>query len=714
MLRTKFHLPALSRVLQWTFLNWEIPVILIAATFLHLVNIDKVIFGDDEAGVFRMAHDAIISGWLPLSSNRASLGNLNPPLLVYLFMLPASLSANPLWGQVMVALINTAAVLLTYFFVRRYYGRLAGTIAALLYTTSAGAWTFSRNIWPQNFLPFFVILFIFVLFLGVIERRKGWLFWAIVLMGVLYQFHGSALFLIIPLLAAVIFAFKTIRLRDIIGGIVALLILFAPYIVWEFHTHFTDVIMIFSATKQPALTNTEALRFYLFFLHPVITSPYINLISQIRDTHTLLPNSHSILAQAHLLTLLKGVYLLSIVLLLGGILLACLQIFLLRSTSTTLSTKNIAVRWWNDLLATPHKQGLALLLLWQVAPLVLLTRHSIVLFDHYFIFLLPGQFILIALCVTHLIALVKRWRPARERSVRMALSTLTALVILAQLVGIGGAIIDITVQGNFQQPVSSSLYDQQTALQRAEQIAQQRHIHRIYITSYPSYIRTTPMEYLAEQSQTPVEVFSSANCFFLPAPSAGPVVFLTTANDTLANALFSQYANATLVATSPDFGWSPYQIYVVTAKPEPAAVPQTFEQSLHLLSPTAQLIQNQWLTTRWSILETHRPAFRSMYGFHFQMNAASGSSLSTSFDCTTTATWAGDQLFAFPTLQSGTAVPLQVTMQAATFVSQPQTLSLGPITGFTYYEEDQNWRTLSTGNSQRTLTLPTTSIHPSN
>lgn len=372
------------------------------------------------------------------------------------------------------------------------------------------------------------------------------------------------------------------------------------------------------------------------------------------------------------------------------------------------------VRWWNELFATPYKQGLAIILLWQVAPLVLLTRHSIVLFDHYFIFLLPGQFILIALCVTHIIALVKRWRPTQERSVRFALSTLTALVILAQLVGIGGAIIDITVQGNFQQPVSSSLYDQQTALQRANQIAQQRHIHRLYITSFPSYIRVTPMEYLAEQSQTPVEVFPSANCFFLPAPSAGPVVFLTSANDALANALFSQYANATLVATSPDFGWSPYQIYVVTAKPEPATVPHTFEQSLHLLSPTAQFIQNQWLTTRWSTLEAHRPALRSMYGFHFQMNTADNSLVKDSFDCTTTATWADDQLFAFSTLQSGAVVPSQVAIQAATFVSLPQTLSLGPITGFTYNEENQDWHVLSTGSLQRTLTLPTTSIYPSN
>lgn len=276
-------------------LSWEIYLILFASAFLRLVNIDNAIFTDDEAAVFRLAHDAIVSGWLPLTSNISSFGNPHQPLAVYFFMLPTSLSANPLWGQVIVALFNTAAVLLTYFFMRRYYGRLAGTIAALLYATSAGAWTFSRNIWSPNFLPFFVMLFMFVLFRGVVERRKGWFFWAILLIGVLYQFHESALYLLIPLAAAVLFAFKTIRLRDIALGTVALLVLFAPYIIWEFHVHFVDVTMLFSTAKQQAHIDTEALHFYLFFIRPTLVNPYLDLGARIRDTHMLLPDSQSIL-----------------------------------------------------------------------------------------------------------------------------------------------------------------------------------------------------------------------------------------------------------------------------------------------------------------------------------------------------------------------------------------------------------------------------------
>src|SRR5579883_413573 len=147
------HATGRTALLRSLWLYWEILPILFASVYFRLVNIDTAIFSSDEADVFRMARQAVVAGWLPLTSNRASLGNLNPSLVVYFFLLPASLSADPLWGQVLVALFNAAAIMLTYFFVRRYYGRLAGSVAALLFATAVGAWMFSRNIWPQNFLP---------------------------------------------------------------------------------------------------------------------------------------------------------------------------------------------------------------------------------------------------------------------------------------------------------------------------------------------------------------------------------------------------------------------------------------------------------------------------------------------------------------------------------------------------------------------------------
>ncbi|HXR65426.1 MAG TPA: glycosyltransferase family 39 protein [Ktedonobacteraceae bacterium] len=686
-------------------LGWgEVSLILFISAFFRLANIDTVIFNDDEAGVFRLAHDAIVSGWIPLTSNRASLGNLNPPLVVYFFMLPASLSANPLWGEVLVALFNTAAILLTYFFVRRYYGRLAGTVAALLFATSVGAWTFSRNIWPQNFLPFFVMLFLFALFLGVVERRKGWFFWAIALLGILYQFHGSTLYLLIPLAAAVVFSYKTIRLRDILLSVVALLVLFSPYLIWEWHSHFSDVLMIFQTVKQQASTDTEALRFYLFFLHPSIIKPYLDLSANIRDNHIILPDGASILAQSHLHLLLKGAYLLGLLLLLGGILSASVQIL---SVSASDRKKRLLMRWWNELQASPYKKGLVLILLWQIAPLLLLTHHSIVLFAHYFIFFLPGQFILMALCTVQVIALVKHYRPASERIARYGVCTLAIMVILGQLIGISSALIDMSA-GHFSDISFNDVHDAQNALQVADQVAQERHIHRIYITT--STYTTSALDYLSGQVKTPIEAINTHNCFILPSASAGPVVFLTPSNQ-LTETLLSLYANATLVANPPRLASSPYQVYVLTAKLEPTPVPHTFNQSLQLLSPTAQSFPGastnaHWLITRWSVVNAHNTAFRTSYGFNFQVQSAASSPLSIDHNCTMTSTWAGDQLFDIDYSKAGVLIPARIRLQVSTFISQPQTLALGPLTGFTYYENNNAAQTLLTDDGKNSITIP--------
>src|SRR5437899_3247244 len=117
-----------GRLRPW-LLTWEIYLILLVAGFLRFYRIDTTEFDDDQAVLFRLAYDAIYHGLLPTTSNTASIGIAHPPGVIFLFMLPAALSPNPLWGAVLVGLFSTAAVLLTYLFTRRYYGRAAGIIA---------------------------------------------------------------------------------------------------------------------------------------------------------------------------------------------------------------------------------------------------------------------------------------------------------------------------------------------------------------------------------------------------------------------------------------------------------------------------------------------------------------------------------------------------------------------------------------------------------
>src|SRR5205085_563165 len=93
-------------------------------------------------------------------------------------------------------------------------------------------------IWQQNMMSPFVVLFMFTLFWGVVDRRRGWLAPAVLLLGLLVQLHESTALLVVPLLVAIALAAKTIRWRDLALSAILLFIIYAPYLLWEIHTTF--------------------------------------------------------------------------------------------------------------------------------------------------------------------------------------------------------------------------------------------------------------------------------------------------------------------------------------------------------------------------------------------------------------------------------------------------------------------------------------------
>ena len=327
--------------------SWEAYLILLVAAFLRFYQINTTEFDDDQAKIYRMAYDAVHRGLLPTTSDVASIGIAHPPGLIYLFMPIAALSANPLGGAVLTAFFTSVAALLTYFFTRRYYGRFAAIAAALLYATAARPLNYARFIWQPNLMPPFVVLFIFALYWGVVERRKGWLFPALFLLGVLYQMHPTTLLLAIPLFVAVVLAPGTVRWRDLAFAVVSLLIIFLPYLLWEAFTHFADVRTVFSLAKQQAHTDSQALGYYRLFLIPYDRPP-----------------TNTATAVGVLAPILSWLIVAVPVLTLGGFLTA--GIVLLRSEWHGVR------RWWMDLRANPSRCGLLVLLSWQIVPLLIL------------------------------------------------------------------------------------------------------------------------------------------------------------------------------------------------------------------------------------------------------------------------------------------------------------------------------------------------------
>ncbi len=672
---------------------WEVFLILLVAGFLRFYQINTTEFDEDQAQLFRMAYDAVHHALLPTTSNAASIGISNPPGVIYLFIPLAALSANPLWGAMLVGTFTTATALLTYFFTRRYYGRFAGIVAALLYATAARPLTYARFIWQPNLMPPFVVLFMFALFWGVVDRRKGWLFPALFLFGVLYQMHPTTLLLAAPLLAAVVLAPGTLRWRDLAFACALLLIIFFPYLIWEAYTGFADIRTVFMLAKQHAHIDTQAIHLYRSFLSP-FDAPPTDMRSLVR---MFAPMLSWLSIAVPLLTL-------------GGF--ATAGLLALRSAGgQSLSSLR---HWWADLRATPYRCGLILLLVWQIVPLLILSRHAIPLHSQYFFMFLPGPFILIGL----FLAKVVEWLRGREQRrqwslLRYAVYAIAGLVIIAQLVGSTAAAID-TSSGNFDDrgfqpyPYHNDLHSLQHALGEADQLAQQRHLSRVYITTDAA--TQTALRYLAEQMQTPTTLFDATNCLVLPNPAAGSAVLLVGPYDGLTNALLSQFASATLVDQPVRPAGAPFRLYIVTSTPAQPSSQNTFTGNLQLLGTQVQQMSfnnSPWLVTRWSFMHAEQPSFRKTYSYTLKVLPNGNSAQSSQSKCTFTAIRAGDQLLVAFGLPKDSSASTSVTIEAQSFTTIPDNPVYGPFHLETDGDQNIARTILQTTNGGDSITIPT-------
>jgi len=728
----------LGKVRSW-LCTWEIYPILFVAAFLRFYQINTGEFDGDQALVFRMAHDAIYHGLLPATSNIASIRVVNPPAVIYLLMLPAAFSANPLWGYVFVGLLNVIAVLLTYIFVRRYYGRLAAIIASLLYATAAEPVYFSRFIWQQNLIAPFVVLFIFALFWGVVERRRGWLFPALLLLGILIQLHETTIILCVPLLVALLLAPGTVRWRDVTLGVASLLLIFFPYLLWELSTKFSDLHTILQVSMLHARFDNQALFYFGLFL-----SPYDHLPT---NTHSLLYSLVPFLAWVLPVMLLLLVCALALAVILtrrgggredegrGRLRRPGIEAppsfprrggggedegkGRLRRPGLEVPRPPGRLMWerlrrlglgWTEFRSTPQRCGFFLLLVWQIVPILFLSRHAVPLFPYYLLLLMPGPFILIGIFLSTAL----RWLKHHGRQwhiLNYGVYTLACFLLIAQLLGSMAAITD-QANGNIPHGYSfNTLNSLQDALAEADQLALHQHLNHVYIAT--DQFTQVALRYLAEQMQTPTTLFDASHCLVLPNPADGPAVLLVGPYDQLTGVLLSQFAITTLVDQPKRLGGVPFQLYVVQpiAPSELTSSNQDFVNNLHLLDNQAQALNfnnSTWLTSRWSFMRSASPKYRFTYIYAMKalLNDSSNDGLSVSSQCISTSIRAGDQLIVTFELPEGTSVPSSVTISATTYTTMPLDLSYGPIHLENVRDQSTPLAALNTIAGTASITLP--------
>jgi len=251
----------------------------------------------------------------------------------------------------------------------------------------------------------------------------------------------------------------------------------------------------------------------------------------------------------------------------------------------------------------------------------------------------------------------------------------------------------------------NSWQDMQGAVNAADQLAQSRHLHHVYITA-GSDLTYFSLHYLAGEMKTPVTLLSdpygtwkylqgqvyappssTPNCLILPSLSQGPAVMLLEPDDPLDIALLTHFTAATLVSESPRLGGQPFRIYIVQPLPTASDSQVSFTHALALSTNNpGTFLGNQpgLLETRWTNLQNLPAKYGTTYNYHFVAhtsgNGAGVNGATSTVDCNFTSLAPGEQLLVpFPLPAGNVAQPTSLSISGSTRVTRHITLHYGPL-----------------------------------
>ena len=120
-------------------------------------------------------------GQLPTAGLMSSVGVTNPPLFIYLLIPMFFVTKSIALVSCFIAAFGLAAVVACWWVGRKYYGPVAGLLAAALFATSPWAIIYSRKIWAQDFVPIFATATMWAVHSICLGNRPKAIFWCVLL-----------------------------------------------------------------------------------------------------------------------------------------------------------------------------------------------------------------------------------------------------------------------------------------------------------------------------------------------------------------------------------------------------------------------------------------------------------------------------------------------------------------------------------------------------
>ncbi len=564
--------------------GFPLALALLAGATLRLIWLGDTSFLGDQAELLALGRSAADHHALIITGILSSIGTLNPPVSTWLYA-PFALLGGPIGASAFTALLNILAIGMLYAIAARYGGRRAGFVAALLYATASGSVHYSRFIWQQNLMAPALLLLLGALLMGLMEQRAGWLGWAALFWGIMFQLHPTTAALLAIIAFAVALTWRHLRWRDAAWATCALLALYIPTLIWEIASHGYDLSRYLAFGSRTSITDWTVLTIYGELISPATASYYGATSSYTAFGAALSPLA--IVMQA--LALVSAAWLAAIT----------FKPWLKRWNATGGSRAE---------MATPRWRLAAVLLLWQALPVLLLIRHNRSVQAHYLLVILPIIYLSIGLWA----AAASRWLESRLAG-RWAPAPLAGLIVitlaltLAQTTGVAaelatihdGAFNGLTLPLHYGIPLSS----QQATLAAAGNAAKN---DGATLAIASTNVQQEPYGYLAQTGITPATVYVSNGCLMVPSlGNTRPLVTLALPG-TLAARVLPEMAGVRALSALTSQGSQPLALYQLAPGAGPSgevSQPRSATSALPYLSGYSyarDATGSTFLTVRWT------------------------------------------------------------------------------------------------------------------
>ena len=220
-----------------------IAIILLLAIYVRVSHPELSWFSIDQARDSQIALDIVAGRSFPLVGAEVLGGPAHTwgPAYFYLIAIPFAVSGDPAVAVAFLGALSVASVLLTYRFGLVFFGPAVAMLAAALVSTYPFAVIESKALWNVAPLPLLTVVFFHSLFSVVVHRRSVMIIPTLAVLGLLVQFHLSAMSLAIVLVLSLALFRPPLRARHIALSVGFLLALSLPYLVAQCLSRFEDI-----------------------------------------------------------------------------------------------------------------------------------------------------------------------------------------------------------------------------------------------------------------------------------------------------------------------------------------------------------------------------------------------------------------------------------------------------------------------------------------